>query len=332
MWYITGMRTALLLMLFSFSSSAELEQITTTDGRTLVGVYDEDKQSLHMLVGKIESQIPLKPAQIATRKPVKAPMPERNFIEEAKLLSQQEKAIEERRAREKAAAQEAERVAAIERAREAAERIRRVAAVEESIKAARMLEKEERATRERIDAEQKRKAAEQEEADRKFQEEDRRAIARREAEQARKKVEPILDAMSEKIPNEELMANIHMMQKDPQKADQLVATIKALNRGEVLSVVRAARPNISAMWCLIKIEAPDYWGDRTQGRRSVLPLRMTDLNGTDGGFAFVDKESKLGTDLLEYLKDGNRRLLLLALTFQHEDPDILHAYVLPSLP
>ncbi len=103
--------------------TAEREMLTLKDGRVLLGLYDEDAGTIEVESpgGTATAKVRIQPDQIAARKSLVEKEPERNFVEEAKKLHDQQAAELAKREAEAAAT-------AREIAKQKEERERRAAA------------------------------------------------------------------------------------------------------------------------------------------------------------------------------------------------------------
>jgi hypothetical protein len=113
----------LFLGLLTNAFTAEREMLTLKDGRLLIGLYDEDAGTIEVESpgGTATAKVRIEPDQIAARKSLVDKQPERNFVEEAKKLHEQQAAELAKREAEAAAT-------AREIAKQKEERERRAAA------------------------------------------------------------------------------------------------------------------------------------------------------------------------------------------------------------
>ncbi len=129
----------LLLALSSFLGAAEMEYIKLKDGRTFIGLYNEDAGTIEITTGNAKATVKLKADDIVHREPLAAKPPERDFVAEARKLLDQEVAaekakieaqheLEEQVARQKAARekQAADAAETVQRQLELNNRIRQI--------------------------------------------------------------------------------------------------------------------------------------------------------------------------------------------------------------
>lgn len=110
-----------LLALSSFVGAAEMECIKMKDGRVFTGIYDEEAGTIEITTGTAKAKVALRAEEIATREPIAAKSPARDFIAEAQKLHDQEVTAETAK---RAAQEEFEREAArqkIQREKQAAD-------------------------------------------------------------------------------------------------------------------------------------------------------------------------------------------------------------------